>query len=447
MSRLHPTTSRATRTTRARGIRGFTLIELLVVMGVIAIVLVIAVPAFKAVTSGRKESAARNLVSAALSRARAEAIKLEQPAGVFFWKDPVSERSKMAIVVLDEDETDPNRYDEYKAYLDGPAYDYQGSNPDPLGPDVRGEPDMFGDRVIGFADDTNLSTGGVGGYDDTALLGADYSNAFDNRPIVLTWQRTTLDVTKSIVTGGGPPPGENVDTFAGVMGGTAGSRPDGSGNGAYAIAFPNPRVNAELTDRFEDGFGPTDEAWVLYREPTLDRIRKIEVVELPAGIDLQLITGTGLDGDSRVLSALANTGGGFYERYVQAGAILFSPSGRLSRKDYLVLPNSDLGGTIDTGTALVLRSLVGVSLFDSEAFKKAQSDGTARHWLGNVGSSVVGDEVIAAFATSQGDGNFAFPPADRPTSPDNEYAEERWIDANTTPLLVNRVTGQLSDAE
>ena len=60
--------------------------------------------------------------------------------------------------------------------------------------------------------------------------------------------------------------------------------------------------------------------------------------------------------------------------------------------------------------------------------------------------------VLDDFTTSEGD--LAFPwryfntilASPQPVAAD-EYAEERWLDANTIPLMVNRYSGTLVEAE
>ncbi len=448
---------------------------MLVVLGVIVIILLVSVPAFNSITEGRKSASARNMVSAALSRARAEAIKLEQPAGVFFFYDEANERTRMAVVALEINLSDPDPYDEYKAFLSNTAADYAGSNNDPLGETARGEPFMFSDRVIAFANDVNDGTGeDFDGLENVA--GINFLSVFGNRPIVLTYERTTQTVDKSDDTAGGPPSGTNDPFDTGQYDGpifgspnpataSTGPIPDRDGNLAEAVAAPpgTGATNPQLANRF--ALGPagsgvefanstSEQAWALFRQPTLDRVRQLDVIDLPAGIGVQLITGVGLDDDLRLQGALDNNNV-FYERYVRTGVILFSPQGRLLRQDYLVLPASSLGSVLAAASpsggfnGLELRSTIGLVIFDEKSFDNAQEDGTAQHWLGNLGASVVGDDVITSFDTTKGDGLPAFylPQDDRPANTADEYAEERWLDANTKPLLINRASGQLSDAD
>jgi hypothetical protein len=73
--------------------------EILIVIGLIVLIIALAVPAFSYITGSRSVDAGENLVSAMLSRARGMAINSNQPVGVAFFRDPVTERSGMAIIV------------------------------------------------------------------------------------------------------------------------------------------------------------------------------------------------------------------------------------------------------------------------------------------------------------------------------------------------------------
>jgi prepilin-type N-terminal cleavage/methylation domain-containing protein len=78
--------------------RAFTLMELLVVIGIIVLVAIIAVPSFRALTGGRSTEAAQNQISAVLARARTEALGLEEPRGVLFYRDLETQRVGMTLV-------------------------------------------------------------------------------------------------------------------------------------------------------------------------------------------------------------------------------------------------------------------------------------------------------------------------------------------------------------
>ena len=78
--------------------RGFTLTEVLIVIGLIVLLIALAVPAFNAMTGGRSVDAAINQLSAMLGRARMEAIGLQEPRGLMFYRDPATGRVAARLV-------------------------------------------------------------------------------------------------------------------------------------------------------------------------------------------------------------------------------------------------------------------------------------------------------------------------------------------------------------
>src|SRR4051812_16510017 len=78
--------------------RAFTMAELLIVIALIVLLLGLAVPAFNLLSGGKSIEGATNQVSAALGRARAEAIGLQKVTGLMFFVDPRTQRRSVAIV-------------------------------------------------------------------------------------------------------------------------------------------------------------------------------------------------------------------------------------------------------------------------------------------------------------------------------------------------------------
>lgn len=80
----------------ARG--GFTLTELLIVMGILVLLLAMAVPAFRAMSGQHSVAAAQNNISAALVRAREEAVGIQEHRGILFYLDKNTDRVVAALV-------------------------------------------------------------------------------------------------------------------------------------------------------------------------------------------------------------------------------------------------------------------------------------------------------------------------------------------------------------
>lgn len=76
----------------------FTLTEILIVIGIIVLLMVIAIPAFSLITGGKSIEGAANQMSAAIGRARAQAIGLQKTTGVLGLTDAKSGRKVLAIV-------------------------------------------------------------------------------------------------------------------------------------------------------------------------------------------------------------------------------------------------------------------------------------------------------------------------------------------------------------
>lgn len=83
---------------RHRRSAGFTLTELLIVIALILIFALIALPAFDLLTGQGSKEAGRNLISAALGRAREEAMALRQGRAVLFSIDPATKRTAMDFI-------------------------------------------------------------------------------------------------------------------------------------------------------------------------------------------------------------------------------------------------------------------------------------------------------------------------------------------------------------
>src|SRR5262245_41682383 len=103
--------------------RGFSLTEVLIVIALIVLMLALALPAFNFITGGRSVDGAMNQISAFLTRARTEAVGLQEVRGVIFYIDPKTERQMMALVKQAE-EPSPNPNAAVDVWLDAGDEDH-----------------------------------------------------------------------------------------------------------------------------------------------------------------------------------------------------------------------------------------------------------------------------------------------------------------------------------
>ena len=426
---------RTTNNNGSRSGRGFTLVEMLVILGVIAVILAIALPAFTAITGSRSVEAGRNILSASIGRARAEAIRRGVTVGAYVFVDAEG-RTNVAFVALADGETDPDPYDEYKPYalfINGGTTDYQGKTSDPL-IEVDGEPSMTSDRVLALSADFNST-------DET--MSGDY-NGYQGRPVVLNLE--TQNMEESV------PTAPTFTPVVGVDGNRAQERPVIGGDSSAEFPFTN------LT-------------WATNSEFSgLTLLSDIPVERLPANVGVQVITGSALlnadDADGAMIpptqavdvnfDGITDYRDQFVERYTRTGMVAFDRKGRLvGGQSFAITANSPLGqrmGLAAGGYTLGTTGF-GVVLYDMDAFESGGSDGTATHWKGSgdndfFNTVAADDEITEFFTPTEFDlTNFypVFDPAGELATIFNEYAEERWLDANTTPLLVNRFSGTLVD--
>ncbi len=402
--------------------RGFTLVEMLVILGVIILILAIALPAFNTITGSRSVEAGTNIASASIGRARAEAIRRGVSVGVLFYPDAEG-RTNVAFVALGDGSSDPDPYDEYKAYVD--AGDYQGATTDPL-PDYDGEPVMTSDRALALGVDNNNSDyGPATAYD-----------AYTGRPLVLVYNARSFD--------------PDALTTPGIVGQT----PVVAGDTSNRPAFQN--------DHWDLAGGTRE----------LILLTDIPIEQLPSGVGLQLVTGAALDADSGSAGAV-DANNSFLERYTRTGMIAFDRKGRMIQANYEISGNSPLGQrmglnliaennpgqSVDVGGGNPANDDIGftfgssgfgIVIYRTDEFESAASDGTATDWKGSFFLSIEDPPtIIDDFETTEHDLNAPYPNFDPTFLPPatllaNEYAEERWLDANTTPLLINRFSGTLA---
>src|ERR1700730_12319586 len=98
---------------------GFSLIELMVVVGIIVLIAAAAMPAFRFITGARSTDSAANIASAMVARARNQALTDHRGSGVFFFLDPLTDPTTMALIHQGGDkESDPD-FATYKGWTQG----------------------------------------------------------------------------------------------------------------------------------------------------------------------------------------------------------------------------------------------------------------------------------------------------------------------------------------
>ncbi len=101
--------------------RAFTLTEMVVVIGIIILLVAMAIPAIRGLTGSRSIDAGYNTLSALITRAREEAVGLQEVHGVLFWLDPATDRINASIVQsvpLDSSDESPLTATPATYYLD-----------------------------------------------------------------------------------------------------------------------------------------------------------------------------------------------------------------------------------------------------------------------------------------------------------------------------------------
>lgn len=162
--------------------------------------------------------------------------------------------------------------------------------------------------------------------------------------------------------------------------------------------------------------------WEEYREGNLSLVPNTDPQVLPADVGVQLIN------DPRTTSPATAV-----DRYVRTGLILFDPMGRLAYRRYRVAYDSPLG--------LVLH-------LDSNRRDLGSVSGAGTRLYSCYGLTIYPlDEFRGRPGASEGDYSFAVPGLNAPPTLQDERDEEKWLDDNTTPLLINRYSGTIGATE
>jgi prepilin-type N-terminal cleavage/methylation domain-containing protein len=438
------TTDRGLRTRRA-----FTLVELLIVLAIIGVVVALGIPLFGVLTGARSVEAGRNVVAATIGQARTVAVNEGKYAGVLFYVDPATERTAMAIVVVTDPSSsleDPDPYDKYKTYVDRtfsyPGFggvavtpvtteqEYFSSQNDALNNGIR----LRGDRVIAITHDADNAYRSPL-YANNPLV-SEYLHYFGNyRPTVRAFECRKTYTTSNTPT---VQPPQN-----GPYGTWAGSPTTPTYFTQYRPSTGTP-VGAAISQKRSTQGPFANVYWGAQNESPIVRYSSSEQTLLPRGVAVQVMT-------QPLIRAGTLSPNNFQERYLRTGIIMFDPQGRLTVLKNFTLRQADPANPLGDylGLTAVARNIpagVGIAVYDSQKFTTAQlpnGEKTSQaDWLYQAPSSGAGNEYLLTSNFTNIFGDYPTPAAAQ-----SESDEEQWLDTNATPLIINRYTGSLSEAE
>lgn len=418
----------------------FTLIELLIVIGIIGVVVALGVPLFGVLTGARSQEAGQNLVAAAIGQARTTALNEGKYAGVLFYIDPATERTAMALVVAGAGLEDPDPYDKYKTFVGGQVYRSSFVANDGTVTSSDRAITLTSDATATFRNGPTTPTN-LNVYSTTSNNFSNLSNYFGNfRPAVMTYRAIM------------PPTNPATATFSTVNDTATGTVVRPPRNGPYrptsaGVSTRYQRIQNLIPSSLAGDVSESTKG--TYQNPSwsvdaLNYIAPLDGAErqlLPLGVGVQLIIQPTLREDMLENDTTSNpVGQSNRERYIRTGLIMFDPQGRLSL-DPRVLPAQGVLGTAMGLTADVaaIPAAVGAVFYDRAAFRLVTGNTDADFLYQNVPVNQTSPIVSAQpFYTDNQTGQ-----------PDmkTERAEEVWLDTNTVPLLINRFSGALSEAQ
>jgi prepilin-type N-terminal cleavage/methylation domain-containing protein len=391
---------------RQRQRRGFTLTEVLIVIMIIVLIALAAVPAMRFIMGSRSIESAQNVVSAMVSRARNQAINDAETRGVFFFFDPVSDRSTMALV----GQNGSGELGQYSGWTSKAGLPAPGS---PNGPYVDPQGNVAFDPAY-YAPGGGANTSTVISLSSSAKNGVAYFVLEDNSTYVNNVPRAVIRQYSCIQNHTNPNDSNYPKTTAG---------------------------DANTPTQF---WGQTS--------VSIDLVAATDFQTLPQGVGLQLINSNPV--------GIAN-----FDRYVRLGCILFDGKGRFVSQPWSVSAGTSLGkaigidpniGALDLSSSTGVQPLVsefGIVLYDRQSF-------LAQPVPGGGNTFGEGDWIFSPNFTYPGyTGKVFFLPAYAPkftASAADEQAintlptppsKEQWLDANSLPLLIDRYNGTLIKGE
>jgi prepilin-type N-terminal cleavage/methylation domain-containing protein len=365
--------------------KGFTLIEVLVVLTIILIIAIAALPAIRFITGSRSIESAQNIAAAMIGRARSQALIDNSHRGVFFFVDPVTDRTNMAIVGQAGDD------------VSGPYSGWTMPNP-PLS--AANPIDRPGNN-----------------YDPgNSVTRVTYYASGNPAPII---QSLVVMLNANF-------PGPTYTET----------------NANYPVGAPQP-IRRYVVRPYGCIRTPTIANSANANRPTVptgngfwgDILTSLEIFAdsdfqmLPQGVGIQLLNSN-------------PTGQGNFDRYLRTGCIMFDKKGRFDSVPWSVTLNSTLGRALHVSRNLDLGTVGGVSRMYSQ-FGIAIYD--RQQFLAKSGANANPTDMDFIFGSGFFDPTIY--PASRFSAWNDENAEETWLDNNSLPLFVDRYNGTLIKGE
>jgi prepilin-type N-terminal cleavage/methylation domain-containing protein len=368
--------------------RAFTLIEILVVLTIIILIALSAMPAMRFIMGSRSIEGTQNIAAAMIGRARSQALADGEQRGVFFFVDPVSDRTTMALVGLGGGDLD-----QYHGWV----------MPNPPGTPAIPQPPI--DRP---------------GNSPTGIIY--YRNGVPNET-----QSRIITITNSLYPANTPGdylgmPRCIVRDYICVS--PSGSNTPSTGNRPTTIAGNSDWATSGIDLQFVDG---------------------TDFQLLPQGVGVQLINGnpggiTNFDRYLRIGCIMFDRYGRFESVPWKIGAGTPLGSAMHLNVDLDLTTTNAAGQTIQP-----LFSQFGLVLYDRQTFlAQTTTPGnnmTEGDWIFSPGGSGKNFfQIPPAFPASFSDEMAQNPPGQPPS-------EEQWLDANSMPLLINRYDGTIIKGE
>jgi hypothetical protein len=360
----------------------------LVVIGIIVLIAAAAVPLFRFITASRSVDNANNMVDSMVSRGRAQALVEYRNAGIFFFLDPQTDRTTMALVHQAGDSfRDPDFY-AYKGWTDG------------------------SDQIADSNYANNVGATSITYYDSSTTAGPSYAMA-----LVATGASQILSTNP-------------YEYFY------ASESTSGSGNNQLftkltniRFTFAGPQTNASYDPASGTGNAPPmSPPWNGLPPTDLEIVPNTDVQVLPPGVGLQVIN------DTKGISNI--------DRYLRTGVILFDNEGKFQSVPWSVSGTSTLAKLITPS----INSVGGWPLLGDFA-----ADANGNKFFSGFGVVLYDRATFLSLGFTEGDylypnNYFTYVPSPSAYSP-AEAAEETWLDNNSLPLVVNRFNGALTKGE